>query len=298
MLKREKLKRLPQKVRLQARYNAHTFKFYPEKTVSLTTANGRQKFHVYIPDYFKQYLTGTYTSAQLIVKKGQAFLNIQSEIDGNAIDTNSRILGIDRGILNIVTCEDNTFVNAKHLRAVKGEYRYLKAKLQSLGTRSAKRKLQKLAGRERRFVLDTNHCISKMLVNKPYGIYVLEELHIERKKKNGRRFNSLLGNWSPGQLLSLLWYKAESAGKLILLVDPRHTSQKCSRCGYRDRRNRKGRRFHCLQCGYQLNADLNAARNIGRLGRALLVRLPKVNEPIVAHSGTAATSPHALAMGS
>jgi predicted transposase len=184
MLKREKLKRLPQKVRLQARYNAHTFKFYPEKkTVSLTTVNGRQKFDVYIPDYFKQYLTDTYTSAQLIVKKGQAFLNIQSEIDGNAIDTNSRILGIDRGILNIVTCEDNTFVNAKHLRAVKGEYRYLKAKLQSLGTRSAKRKLQKLAGRERRFVLDTNHCISKMLVNKPYGIYVLEELHIERKKR-------------------------------------------------------------------------------------------------------------------
>jgi hypothetical protein len=46
-------------------------------------------------------------------------------------------------------------------------------------------------------------------------------------------------------------------------VDPRHTSQTCSRCGYQARTNRRSQStFHCPSCGYELNADLNAAYNI------------------------------------
>lgn len=85
--------------------------------------------------------------------------------------------------MNIVTCSDNSFVNSRHLRAVKGRYQYLKAKLQSLGTRSAKRKLRKLAGRERRFTRDVNHVIAKWLVQKPYDVFAVEELQISKYKK-------------------------------------------------------------------------------------------------------------------
>ncbi len=48
-----------------------------------------------------------------------------------------------------------------------------------------------------------------------------------------------------------------------MLVDPRDTSRRCSRCGYVDKRNRVSQsEFRCRACGYELNADLNAAENI------------------------------------
>jgi len=46
-------------------------------------------------------------------------------------------------------------------------------------------------------------------------------------------------------------------------VDPRHTSQTYSHCGHQHRSNRRSQSlFLCRACGFQLNADINAARNI------------------------------------
>jgi putative transposase len=124
MLKREKCERLPTKKKLQIRYDKRTFKFFPETCyVSLSTAIGRLNLAVKISDYSKRYLGGEYTNAQLIIVKGKAFINIQCKLkDIPQSFSKNKVLGIDRGILNIVTCDDNTFVNSKHLRAVKGRY--------------------------------------------------------------------------------------------------------------------------------------------------------------------------------
>ena len=105
-----------------------------------------------------------------------------------------------------------------------------------------------------------------------------------------------MGSWSYGQLLTILKYKAASLGKIVVDVNPRHTSQKCSKCGYIDKQNRKALQFKCKQCGFELNADLNAARNIAQLGMSELSRL-SVNQPIVTHNRMAVTSPQALAVG-
>jgi putative transposase len=288
MLKRERCERLPTKKKLQIRYDKRTFKFFPESGhVSLSTAIGRLNFAVRIYDHAKRYLGGEYTSAQLIIVKDNVFLNIQCKLaDMPQSLTKKRVLGIDRGILNIVTCDDNSFINSKHLRAVKGRYQHLKSKLQSLGTRSAKRKLTIVAGRERRFALDTNHVIAKQISKKPdYDVFAVEKLHVRTRKENGKKFNKMLGGWSHGQLQSLLKYKAENAGKMVIEVNPQYTSQKCSKCGYVHRQNRNGLRFKCRQCGFELNAGLNAARNIGQLGKAELVRL-QVNQPTVAPIGS------------
>ncbi len=300
MLKREQCKRLPSKKYLQIRYDKRTFKFYPENEyVSLSTVKGRLNFKVKIYNYIKQYLKGIYTNAQLTIRKGKIFFNIQCEVPNIQVNIDSsRVLGIDRGILNIVTCDDNTFVNSKHLREVKGRYQYMRIKLQSLGTRSAKRKLRRTAGRERRFTLNTNHVIAKGLVKKPYDVFAVEALQISRRKVvNGRKFNRLLGSWSYRQLLQIMKYKAENLGKRIVEVNPRHTSQRCSKCGYIDKRNRKGLRFKCRQCGFELNADLNAARNIGQLGKSEMIRLFIVNKPNVSPT-QADISPHPSGVGS
>ena len=60
-----------------------------------------------------------------------------------------------------------------------------------------------------------------------------------------------------------LGYKA---GKVIE-VNPMHTSQTCSKCGFVDKGNRRTQaRFECLDCGHRCNADVNAALNILALG--------------------------------
>ena len=150
MLKRNRFTRTLKK-RLTIRYDKRTFKFYPEtRRVSLTTVFGRLNFS------FKHYphmdrWKGEYTNAQLLLRKKRIFLNVQVKVPDVApeVDEDSAVLGIDRGIRNIVACSDNSFFNSKHLRAVKGRYQYLRHRLQHVGTRSTKRKLNAQAGRER-----------------------------------------------------------------------------------------------------------------------------------------------------
>jgi IS605 OrfB family transposase len=192
---------------------------------------------------------------------------------------NPEVLGVDRGIVNIAVTSNGQFFNSKGLRRVQGRYAHLKARLQAAGTRSAKRHLTRVAGRERRFQADSNHRIAKRIAAQDFDVLALEDLSVRTEKRNGRRFNRALGRWAFGQLGSFLAYKCEEVGKCVVLVPPEYTSKDCSRCGVRG--TRAGSEFSCAVCGLRLNADLNAARNIARRGSALPGRRP-VNPPIVA----------------
>ena len=66
---------------------------------------------------------------------------------------------------------------------------------------------------------------------------------------------------------NMIEYKTKHSGGNIVLVDPRYTSQTCYNCGYTSKKNRKTQsNFHCAVCGYELNADINAAKNILAVG--------------------------------
>jgi putative transposase len=71
-----------------------------------------------------------------------------------------------------------------------------------------------------------------------------------------------------GQLLAMITYKAGSAGRTVIAVDPRNTSRTCAQCGHVSAGNRRGAVFKCLACGHEAHADTNAAMNILRAGRA------------------------------
>ena len=145
----------------------------------------------------------------------------------------------------------------------------LRSELQSVGTKSAKRHLKKLSGREKRFRKDVNHVISKELVAKAkrhsLGI-ALEDLKGIRKrttvKKNQRnRHNS----WSFYQLKEFIRYKAKIAGIPVVLVNPAYTSQECPICGFTAKSNRVDRdHFICKKCGFTGPADFVGAVNIAR----------------------------------
>lgn len=128
---------------------------------------------------------------------------------------------------------------------------------------------------------DVNHCISKEIVAMPYDVFALEDLtSIRVQTRRGKKFTRKLNNWSFYQLEEFIRYKADAIGKLVITVDPRFSSQKCSRCGNILKENRAGNAYHCHSCGLQLHADLNAARNIAQSGISCLSRLT-VNPPSV-----------------
>ncbi len=97
------------------------------------------------------------------------------------------------------------------------------------------------------------------------GTLVLENLREirsrgeRRGKASRRRFHS----WSFRQLASFISYKAEQQGVRVERVDPRHTSQRCPRCGHTAKNNRRSQAlFSCRKCRYTLNADLVGSYNI------------------------------------
>ena len=293
-LKALKLKRNPVPKNKFIRYDKRTFSF-KKGLVSISTVNGRKKFNVTIPEYFKKYISWDCKAGTITLREGQLWLNMIFSKNVDKKIEPKTFVGLDRGINNIVVTSDNEFYNSKQLKQIKGKYQYLKRVLQSKGTPSAKRKLKKLSGKEKRFVRDVNHCISKELASKSVDCFVLEDLK-KISRNYGKRFNKKLGDWSYYQLENFLAYKAEDFGKIVTKVDPKYTSQRCSKCGHIEQSNRNGNKFKCKSCGFELHADLNASRNIVQLGISGLNRL-NVNQPIVA-SETIVTSPRSLEVGS
>ncbi len=243
----------------------------------LTTVFGRLRYDFQLPEYYKKYAAWKVMNAQLKIAKNACYLNVQVEQPDPEPIQGDRRIGVDLGINNIAACSDNTFWKSGPVKSVKGKYQYLRSKLQSIGTRSAKRKLCKLSGRERRFQRDINHQIANWIVSKPCNVIALEDLTYIR---NGKR-NKKLGKWSFAGLRSIIEYKATAIGKRVVVIDPRYTSRTCSRCGFQKKENRNGRTFKCKSCGFQINADLNASRNIATFSRSDRSRL-YVNQPIVA----------------
>ena len=72
-----------------------------------------------------------------------------------------------------------------------------------------------------------------------------------------------LKRWSYYDLQTKIEQKAAEAGIAVKKINPQYTSQRCSKCGFIDKENRKKQKdFKCLSCGYAANADYNAAKNI------------------------------------
>lgn len=297
MLKCDKYKHKIVKKELSSiRYDKRTMKvFLGSGYCSLSTIFGRLTYHFTLPEYYHRYIDWKIKNGQLLVKGNDCYLHIQVEIDTPEPTHNDNRLGIDMGINNIAVCSDNSFYNSKHHKNIKGKYQHLKTELQSKGTRSTKRKLKKVSGRERRFVMDMNHCLSKKLVHKPYGMFAMENLTNIKKQNKGKKFNKKLGNWSFNQLQQFVDYKAENIGKEVVYVKPQYTSQTCSKCGHKHKSNRNGRWFKCKQCGFELDADLNASRNIATFSRSGCSRV-SVNHPNVAPN-VVVTSPSSLDVG-
>ena len=251
-----------------------------ETKAKITTTRGRFSYDLEIYPYVENLWPTRRSGCEVMKINGQWYLSVGFDISESSQVSDSRVLGLDRGVNNMVVGSDNKFHSSKKLRKIKGNYQYKKSELQSKGTKSAKKKLVSIRRKENRFVRDVNHCLSKQLVNSGFGTIVLEKLNIKTQKNLGKSFNRKLGNWSWNMLEQFLAYKAQIAGVKVKYVSPKCTSQRCSCCGHVHPSNRNGSKFKCKSCGFQLHADLNAARNIAQIayfGKSNLGRLLSIS---------------------
>ncbi|GAA5438082.1 RNA-guided endonuclease InsQ/TnpB family protein [Deinococcus aquaticus] len=197
------------------------------------------------------------------------------------------VVGVDVGQRYhfVATDKDgqSLFEKGAAVRQRKDQFARTRKSLQRKGTRSATRRLVAISSRERRFVADRNHLLSKMLLTRfPGSIFGLEDLtnihdrtegrRNPKASKKAKRAKRRRSQWSFAELQSSLAYKAPLHGSLAVRVEAHYTSQACYKCGHTSKGNRPGAglEFVCEVCGHRGHADRVASVNIGL--RTMLVR--------------------------
>jgi IS605 OrfB family transposase len=273
-----------------ATYDTRTFTFKEKDwSVSLTMLKGREKFPLHIGNYQRHLLTGRNPKSAVLVKRkdGTYYLQIQLESEPPQPEKTDKVLGIDLGRTDICVTSEGEKFSGKQITQIRDTYARVRASLQqkaSKGTRSTRRRarqiLQRLSGRERRFLFTVNHTVSYRLIQHAKNTnqtIALEDLtgirertnQQPRSKTERRRSNS----WAFFQLRQFLTYKAIKFGVNLVFVDPRYTSQTCHKCLHihpvRGESYRSGKRFKCGHCGWIGDADENGAKNISALGLSI-----------------------------
>ncbi|MCC5617557.1 transposase [Nostoc sp. CHAB 5836] len=264
-IKATKFKRVPRKKPTSGlRYDKRTMTLRGHQ-LTLSCIGKRVKLILEIPDYFKQvFETWDFCGATLTYSKHlkQFWVRLVFESE-NPQEINGKIQGIDRGLYHQAVTSDGQFFSSSQIRSTQRRYLFNRRQLQQKGTRSSKRRLKSMSFREKRFMLDTNHCVSKKIASQPdVAVFVLEDLSSIRTQRRGKKMNKWLASWAFFQQEQFLAYKAEALGKRVVHQDPRYTSQKCNVCKHIKRTNRNKSRFQCKNCGHQTHADLNASRNV------------------------------------
>jgi len=252
-------------------YDERVMSFKGLTAVSLLTLSGRVLVPFRMGGYQESRLNAIKGQADLLSRNGTFYLAVTLDVPPPTPDETTDTLGIDLGIINLATDSEGETFSGEAIEKNRKRHHALRQRLQKRGTKSAKRHLKQLSGKEARFKRNTNHVISKRIVAKAkangQGLAIEELRHIRTRTEARLRHSqrSRHSSWSFGQLRSFLSYKAALAGVPLHTVDSRNTSRTCSACGHCAKANRKSQAsFCCVECGYTENADRNAASNISR----------------------------------
>ena len=258
-------------------YDSRIMSFKGIDRVSLLTLEGR----VIVP-----FVMGKYQQERFSLAKGQAdlvrrkdgkwFLLVTVDVPEKTPLPNTDFIGVDLGVINIATDSDgDVFTNAEtekvrlHYLKTRRSLQIKAARQKRSGKRpkNIKRVLKSLSGRERRFKANTNHCISKAIVEKATdthrGIAVEELTGIRDRTRFRKEQRDKHSKWAFAELRGFIEYKAKIAGIPVIAVNPRNTSRTCPDCGHIAKGNRIVRGiFLCQVCGHFDHADTIGAKNI------------------------------------
>jgi putative transposase len=265
--------------------NERTFRYREEQQEVGITLSKRFNFQLSIGGYQLALLRGqTPTSATLNkTRQGDYYINIVVEIESEPTGKTPKVIGVDLGRTDIATTSTGKAWSGKHIQVTRDRYSKTRSNIQSKRTRSARRLMRRLQGRESRYQKWFNHNISKQLVREAKQLdaalafedltNIRQSLNQQPRNKTERRRTN---NWAFYQLRIFVQYKAIIAGVRVVFVPPAYTSKSCSRCGHvhpetdKKKSYRSGKKFKCGSCGFEHDSDINAACNIAALGLSVI----------------------------
>jgi IS605 OrfB family transposase len=184
-------------------------------------------------------------------------------------------IGIDLGVVRIASVSTPDGVHYFKGKAARHQREHFVKVRQRYQRHNRMDKVKAMRGKERRWMTNLNHVISKRIVEMADGydnpVICFERLDGIRYRVHGsKRFNRMMSSWAFRQLIQFVQYKAERLGIRVIFVDPRRTSKTCRKCGHSSRSNRPNQsQFRCVKCNHQDNADGNASGNIADRGALL-----------------------------
>ncbi len=209
---------------------------------------------------------GKIKTCTIIQKNGKYYACLSAEVEPKQLPPCMDAVGVDLGVKTLAVTSDGAyFESPKYLRKSEN---YLKRLQRSVsrkkkGSNRRKKAVRVIAGLHEHVAnqrKDNAHKVSRQLVNR-YGLIAFEDLNVLGMTQNHHLAKSIIDSgWS--QLVAFTSYKAESAGRIVKQVDPRHTSQLCSNCGEVVKKQLKDREHRCPYCRFVGNRDENAAVNI------------------------------------
>ena len=222
---------------------------------------------------------------------GKWYVSIQTEREVDApVHSSQKEVGIDMGVACFAALSDGTTIQPihsfrKHEKKLAKLQRSLSRKKKfSANWRKQKAKIARLHKKIADLRNDFLHKHSAT-ISKNHAVVVVEDLKIQamtvsasgsvdapgRNVEVKSRFNKAILDQGWGEFKRQLGYKLEWLGGVLLAVSPENTSITCSQCRVVDSASRRTRaRFLCTNCGYDENADHNAALNILVAGQAMI----------------------------
>lgn len=257
-------------------------------------------------------IEGVVKNVTISRKSGKYSVSIQTEREVNdPIHPADTAIGIDLGVIQFATLSDGRVIAPKNSfkqlsQKLAREQRKLKKKVKfSANWNKQKQKITRLHSRIAQVRYDFLHQTSAT-ISKNHAMIVMEDLKVSNMSRSAKGTPESPGNnvvqksglnrsildqgW--GEFRRQLEYKQMWLGGWLITVNPKHTSQTCSECGHVAKENRKTQEhFHCVACGHENNADVNAAQNILKRGFEILASTPAIEQNRGTH-GVSLSSEH------
>jgi putative transposase len=229
-----------------------------------------------------------------VARQGEKwFVTFSCEVEADPLPPSEEQIGIDVGLKTFAALSNGEFIGnprfyrkeEKALAKAQRKFDKVKNKHRSKARRKAKKVVRRVHERIKNRRHDFIHQTARRLVNR-FSLIAVEELSIENMmatpqpkpdldkpgeflpngacRKAG--LNKSIGDAGWGMFRYVLTYKAESAGRVVVNINPAYTSQDCSGCGYRpekeERKTLSDRIHFCPRCGLVLDRDTNSARTL------------------------------------
>jgi putative transposase len=217
---------------------------------------------------------GLIKTCTVTVKNGRFYVCLSCEVEVQPLARTNQHVGVDLGVKHLaVTSDEQYFEAPKYLRKSEEKLKRLQRAVSKKRRGSnRRRKAVVLLARQHERVAnqrkDNAHKVSRTLVNR-YDTIAFENLNVQGMVKNHHLAKGIAdAGWN--QLVQFTSFKAESASRVVVLVDPRYTSQRCSGCNEMVKKTLAERVHRCPHCSTTLDRDVNAAINILALAMKLV----------------------------